>query len=49
MSQINNKKLGPIFLMPGVDRMNALSFFPVALLNTSVFAFMNFMQPYVLE
>ena len=35
--------------MPGVGRMNALSFFPVALLNTSVFAFMNFMQPYVLE
>jgi MFS family permease len=35
--------------MPGVQRINALSFFPVALLNTSVFAFMNFMQPYVLE
>ena len=35
--------------MPGVGRINALSFFPVALLNTSVFAFMNFMQPYVLE
>ena len=35
--------------MPGVERINALSFFPVALLNTSVFAFMNFMQPYVLE
>ena len=42
MSQINNK-LGPIYLMPGVGRINALSFFPVALLNTSVFAFMNFM------
>ncbi len=49
MSQINNNKLGPIYLMPGVERINALSFFPVALLNTSVFAFMNFMQPYVLE
>jgi MFS family permease len=49
VSQINNKKLGPIYLMPGVGRINALSFFPVALLNTSVFAFMNFMQPYVLE
>ena len=49
MSQINNNKLGPIYLMPGVQRINALSFFPVALLNTSVFAFMNFMQPYVLE
>ena len=49
MSQINNNKLGPIYLMPGVGRINALSFFPVALLNTSVFAFMNFMQPYVLE
>ena len=49
MSQINNNKLGPIYLMPGVARINALSFFPVALLNTSVFAFMNFMQPYVLE
>jgi len=49
VSQINNNKLGPIYLMPGVGRINALSFFPVALLNTSVFAFMNFMQPYVLE
>jgi MFS family permease len=49
VSQINNNKLGPIYLMPGVERINALSFFPVALLNTSVFAFMNFMQPYVLE
>jgi MFS family permease len=29
--------------------MNALSFFPVAMLNTSVFAFMNFMQPYILS
>ncbi|MDG2434367.1 MAG: MFS transporter [Gammaproteobacteria bacterium] len=35
--------------MPNVGRMNALSFFPVAMLNTSVFAFMNFMQPYILS
>lgn len=49
MSQINNNKLGPIFLMPGVGRINALSIFPVAMLNNSVFAFMNFMQPYILE
>jgi len=43
------KKIGPLFLMPNVGRMNALSFFPVAMLNTSVFAFMNFMQPYILS
>jgi MFS family permease len=49
VSQINNNKLGPIFLMPGVGRINALSIFPVAMLNNSVFAFMNFMQPYILE
>ena len=42
-------KIGPLFLMPNVGRMNALSFFPVAMLNTSVFAFMNFMQPYILS
>ena len=35
--------------MPGVGKINALSIFPVAMLNNSVFAFMNFMQPYVLE
>ncbi len=35
--------------MPGVGRINALSIFPVAMLNNSVFAFMNFMQPYILE
>ena len=49
MSQINNNKIGPISLMPGVGKINALSIFPVAMLNNSVFAFMNFMQPYVLE
>ena len=49
MSQINNNKIGPILLMPGVGKINALSIFPVAMLNNSVFAFMNFMQPYVLE
>ena len=35
--------------MPGVGKISALSIFPVAMLNNSVFAFMNFMQPYILE
>ena len=35
--------------MPGVGKINALSFFPVAMLNNSVFTLMNFMQPYILE
>ena len=48
-SSDESRKLGPILLMPGISRVSAISFFPVAMLNTSVFAFMNFMQPYVLE
>ena len=48
-TQIDNNKLGPISLMPGVGKINALSFFPVAMLNNSVFTLMNFMQPYILE
>ena len=48
MSQINNNKRSNL-PHAWCWKINALSIFPVAMLNNSVFAFMNFMQPYVLE
>ena len=42
-------KLGPLWLMPGVGRINAVSFFAVALINNVIFSFVHYMQPYVFE
>ncbi len=43
------KKLGPLWLMPGIGRINALSFFAVAMINNVIFSLVHYMQPYVFE
>ena len=42
-------KLGPLWLMPGIGRINAVSFFAVAMINNVIFSFVHYMQPYVVE
>ena len=42
-------KLGPLWLMPGIGRINAVSFFAVAMINNVIFSFVHYMQPYVFE
>ena len=42
-------KLGPLWLMPGVGRINAVSFFAVALINNVLFSLVHYMQPYIFE
>lgn len=43
------QRLGPLWLMPGIGRINAVSFFAVALINNVIFSFVHYMQPYVFE
>ncbi len=43
------RRLGPLWLMPGIGRINAVSFFAVALINNIIFSFVHYMQPYVFE
>ena len=43
------RKLGPLWLMPGIGRINAVSFFAVAMINNVVFSLVHYMQPYVFE
>ncbi len=43
------RKLGPLWLMPGIGRINAASFFAVALINNVIFSLVHYMQPYVFE
>jgi MFS family permease len=43
------KSIGPLLLMPGVGRINAVSFFAVALINNIIFSLMHYMQPYIFE
>ena len=45
----NTAKLGPLWLMPGIGRISAVSFFAVALLNNVIFSLVHYMQPYVFE
>ena len=45
----DTSKLGPLWLMPGVGRISAMSFFVVALLNNVIFSLIHYMQPYVFE
>lgn len=42
-------RLGPLWLMPGVGRINAVSFFAVAMINNVIFSLVHYMQPYVFE
>jgi len=42
-------KLGPLWLMPGIGRINAVSFFAVAMFNNVIFSLVHYMQPYVFE
>jgi len=41
-------KLGPIWLNPGVSRVNALTYFYAAFFTIGMVAFLSFMQPYLL-
>jgi len=41
------QKLGPLWLMPGIGRINAISFFAVAMINNVIFSLVHYMQPYV--
>ena len=43
------RKLGPLWLMPGVGPINAVSFFAVAMINNVIFSLVHYMQPYVFE
>jgi len=43
------KKIGPLWLMPGIGPMNAVSFFAVAMINNVIFSLVHYMQPYVFE
>jgi len=43
------RRLGPLWLMPGIGRISAVSFFAVALINNIIFSFVHYMQPYVFE
>jgi MFS family permease len=42
-------KLGPLWLMPGIGRISAVSFFAVAMINNVIFSLVHYMQPYVFE
>ena len=42
-------RLGPLWLMPGIGRINAVSFFAVAMINNVIFSLVHYMQPYVFE
>ncbi|MFT5137805.1 MAG: MFS family permease [Porticoccaceae bacterium] len=44
-----SKTFGPLLLMPGVGRINAMSFFAVALINNIIFSLVHYMQPYIFE
>ena len=49
-SSANNlQKLGPLWLMPGIGPINAISFFAVAMINNVIFSLVHYMQPYVFE
>ena len=43
------QKLGPLWLMPGIGPINAISFFAVAMINNVIFSLVHYMQPYVFE
>jgi len=43
------RKLGPLWLMPGIGPINAVSFFLVAMVNNVIFSLVHYMQPYVFE
>ena len=45
----NTARLGPLWLMPGIGRISAVSFFAVALINNVIFSLVHYMQPYVFE
>ena len=45
----NTQKLGPLWLMPGIGPINAISFFAVAMINNVIFSLVHYMQPYVFE
>lgn len=45
----NTSRVGPLWLMPGIGRINAVSFFAVALINNVIFSLIHYMQPYVFE
>jgi MFS family permease len=41
------QKLGPIWLAPGISRLNALTFLYVGLIGICMMAYINFAQPYL--
>ncbi|SVB03777.1 uncharacterized protein METZ01_LOCUS156631, partial [marine metagenome] len=45
----STQKLGPLWLMPGIGPINAISFFAVAMINNVIFSLVHYMQPYVFE
>jgi MFS family permease len=42
-------KFGPFWLVPGVSRMNACTFFICSFTFVTLVTFLNFVQPYILE
>ena len=42
-------KFGPFWLVPGVNRMNACTFFVASFTFVTLVTFLNFVQPYILE
>mgnify|MGYP002525163673 FL=1 len=49
ISTNGTQKLGPLWLMPGIGPINAISFFAVAMINNIIFSLVHYMQPYVFE
>jgi MFS family permease len=45
----NGIKFGPFWLIPGVSRLNACTFFVCSFTFVTLVTFLNFVQPYILE
>ena len=47
--EVNEKKLGPFWLMPGITRINATTYFTAAFLSIPMLAALSFLQPLILK
>ena len=45
----NGIKFGPFWLIPGVSKLNAYTFFFCSFTFVTLVTFLNFVQPYILE